>query len=214
MKNDELNLFNKGNFENINKNFILDGRKALNTLKDFQEKYEKPDIDSLLNELHDSIVGNYLGFELINTKKHGMDCKYSKEKNVYLESKVASISSGSITATFNDTTYEKAEAFKDKRVWLALSVWNNALDLAFICYGQNEKIGEFLEKGVKKFKEGKTVRSTQSIGLHSLIFDYDFKIVAIGMSKDEIYKMLTSIRGYKKLDRDKIVELKDFTESF
>ena len=214
MKNANLDLFKKGNFEDIDTNFIFDGRAALGTLKSFQEKYKKPDIDTLLNELHDSIVGNYLGFSLINTEKHGLDCKYSKEKDIYLESKVASIESQSITATFNDTTLEKADSFRDEKVWLALSVWNNALDLAFICYGQNEAIGDFLEEGVKKHKRGETVRSTQSISLHKLIFDYKFKILAIGMSKNEIYQMLTSIRGYKKLDRDIITELKDFTEPY
>lgn len=208
MTNESLKLFDKGTFEEIDEGFLNDMEKAAKILKECQINHNKPDIDTLFNEWHDSKVASYMKFALINIEKHGFDCKLSDEESIYLESKVSGIST--MAATFNDTTYEKAEAFKDEKTWLALSVWENISDLAFICYGQNEKIGDFLKKGVDKHKDGKVKRSTQTISLHALLFDYDFKILAINMSKDKIYETLTSRRGFKELSKDKIIELKDF----
>lgn len=79
-------------------------------------------MDSLTNEIHDSLVAKYLGFKFINVNKHGFDCKLSQSKEIFLESKVADINAKSWNATFNDTTMIKAQAFKDKRVFLALSL--------------------------------------------------------------------------------------------
>lgn len=139
MLDQELALFRKGSFEPVDSSFIAEGNKALSDLSIVQKKFGKKDMDTLLNELHDSVAGSYL------------------------ESKVASIGSDSWQATFNDTTYEKALAFKDRKVWLALSVWESASELMCICYGQDERIGDFLKEKIDRFKEGETVRSTQSI---------------------------------------------------
>ena len=146
MKNQKLQLFGKGNFQLIDNNFMIEGYSALKELEILQQKYQKNDMDTLLNELHDSMIGYYLGFSLVNVEKHGFDCKYSEDKDIYLESKVASFSAQTWNATFNDTTYEKAEAFGDKKVWLALSVWESASKLLCICYGQNEGIETFLKQ--------------------------------------------------------------------
>lgn len=214
MENNDLELFKKGSFNPINTDFISDSAAALSAIEQVQIKYGKVDMDTLLNELHDSMVGKWLGFELVNTDKHGFDCKLSEDKDIFLESKVASISSQSWEATFNDTTYEKAKAFKDKKLILALSVWTSAKNCAFICYGQNEKIGDELKEGVDKFKAGKTVRSTQSIVLSRLVFDYGFKILAVNSSKEEVYEMLTKKRNFKKIDKDIITNIKDFKPEF
>lgn len=61
-------------------------------------------------------------FELVNTQKHGFDAKKSHHENIYLEVKQASLSAKSWRMTFNDTSEEKAEAFMDKKMFLALSV--------------------------------------------------------------------------------------------
>ena len=60
-----------------------------------QEKYVKSDIDTLLNELHDSMVARYLGFSLVNTDKHGFDGKLSDGEDIFLESKVAGFDASS-----------------------------------------------------------------------------------------------------------------------
>ncbi len=202
MKNQNLELFKKGQFQPIDNNFMTDGYKTLKNLEKLQKKYNKKDMDTLLNELHDSMVGYYLGFKLINTEKHGFDCKYSKTKDIFLESKVASFSSTTWNATFNDTNIEKAIAFGNKKVWLALSIWESASDLLCICYGQNDKIEKFLTNKIKRFKQGKTVRSTQSISFSALIFDYGFKILSITKSPDELHKIL-QMKNKKLLKIDK-----------
>lgn len=211
MKNQQLDLFNKGNFQEIDNQFMLDGHRALGDIEKLQKQYQKNDMDTLLNELHDSMVGYYLGFSLINIEKHGFDCKFSQNKEIYLESKVASFSSSSWSATFNDTTYEKAAAFGDKKVWLALSIWESASNLLCICFGQNEKIETFLTERIDNFKAGNTVRSTQSISFSKLVLDYDFKILSITKSKEELYTILTlKNKNLRVIDKNNILMLKDF----
>lgn len=216
MKNANLDLFVKGDFQPINTDFMRNGQQVLSGLSTFQEEYNKFDMDSLLNEIHDSIVGHYLGFTLININKHGFDCKYSSDNPIFLESKVASFSSKTWNATFNDTTYEKAEAFKDEKVWLSLSVWNSASEVSFICFGQDKRIGEFLEEKVRHFKNGNVVRSTQSISLSTLIFKYDFLLISIDSSPRELYnKIILQNRAFKDLDwENKIIDFKDYEIPF
>lgn len=215
MLNNNLDYFYKGKFEPIDKKFMKDGLEALNQLSNFQSQYSKGDMDTLLNELHDSIVGHYLGFELVNTEKHGFDCKYSHKHDIFLESKVASYSASTWNATFNDTTYEKAEAFKDKKVWLALSIWKSASDLLCICYGQNDRIGDFLKQKVDHFKAGKVVRSTQSISFSTLVFTYGFNILSISYEPEKLKSLLVlENSAFRKLELSKIDTLSTFKEPY
>lgn len=210
MNDEDLKLFEKGNYQNVDLDFIEEGKEVLQELQRVQEKYDKLDTDTFINELRDSITGNTLGFNLVNIEKHGFDCK-KNDKNLYLEVKSASFSSESWQATFNDTTLEKAEAFKDKKVFLALAVWKGASDLLFICYGQNKKIGEYLERKVKWFKGGNTVRSTQSISLSKLVFDYGFNILAVNASKRELIDLLKNKnRKFQRLNEDDIISIEEY----
>lgn len=212
MKNQELSLFNKGCFKAISNEFMTEGHEALEELTRIQERYNKPDTDTFINELRDSIAGYTLGFDLVNIEKHGFDCKISN-KNVFLEVKSASFSSSSWGATFNDTTLEKAESFKDKKVYLALAIWKNASDLLFIIYGQNERIGDFLEEKVKWFKAGNTVRSTQTISASQLINDYGFNILAVNKSKEDVLNILRlKSRAFRHLTIQDIQDLSSFIE--
>lgn len=211
MKNESLALFEKGTFVPINNQFMIEGHEVLQRVQEVQEKFHKEDTDTFINELRDSIAGYTLGFKLVNISKHGFDCKLSKEDNCYLEVKSASFSADAWQATFNDTTLEKAEAFKDGKAYLALAVWKDASDLLFICYGQNQKIGEFLEEKVRWFKSGNTVRSTQSIPLSTLVFNYGFKILAVNRSKEEVLSLLRlKNRSFNKMSDDNVITLKDF----
>lgn len=211
MKDNDLSLFKKGKFLPIDNQFMTEGHEVLQRVQEVQEKYNKQDTDTFINELRDSIAGYTLGFSLVNTEKHGLDCKLSAEDDCFLEVKSASFIATSWQATFNDTTLEKAEAFKDKKVYLALAVWKNASDLLFICFGQNERIGEYLETKVKWFKQGKTVRSTQSISLSTLVFEYGFKILAVNKSKEEVLSLLRLKNSkFNKLSKNKIISLNEF----
>lgn len=113
MKNKDLALFKKGTFMPINNQFMMEGHEVLKRVQEVQEKFHKEDTDTFINELRDSIAGYTLGFELVNVNKHGFDCKLSEKDECYLEVKSASFIANSWQATFNDTTLEKAEAFKD-----------------------------------------------------------------------------------------------------
>ena len=180
-------LFNAGNFEGHNINFLNDVKSALGVLADAAKKYNKLDMDTLLNEFHDSYIGDKLGFSKVNVSKHGFDC--CDDNGRFLESKVSSASASSYTATFNDTNLEKADSFKKDNVWLAYSIWADPATPICVAYGQHKGIGEFLEQKVCKFKSGKGgVRSTQSVSLTNLLFEYGFKLYALDYSKEEVVK--------------------------
>jgi hypothetical protein len=181
-------LLGKGEFEKIDKNFIKDGTEALLGLSLVQEKYQKTDTDVFINELRDSMIGEILGFHEVNKSKHGFDCRTVND--IYLEVKNASFSTDSWQATFNDTTYEKAELFKTDNLYLALGIWDKAADLLFIIYGKNSKIGDLLREGVDKHEKGLVVRSTQSITYNALISNYGFKIITQTRSKSEVLEII------------------------
>lgn len=212
MKNQNLSLFDKGCFKAISNEFMAEGHDALEEVAKIQLKFNKPDTDTFINELRDSIAGYTLGFDLVNVEKHGFDCRKTDE-NLFLEVKSASFSASSWAATFNNTTLEKAESFKDEKVYLALAIWKNASDLLFIIYGQNERIGEFLEEKVRWFKSGNTVRSTQTISASQLINDYGFKILAVNRSKEQVLNILRlKSRSFKNLTIDDIQDLTTFVQ--
>lgn len=197
-------LFIKGDYKKIDSGFISSGTEALISLSQIQERFGKLDTDTFINELRDSIIGELLGYELVNVSKHGFDCKKNKITDEYLEVKNASFSASSWGATFNDTTYEKALAFKSEKVILALGIWDMAADLLFVIYGQNPKIGDYLKERIDNFKAGKTVRSTQSISYSKLIKDYNFKIMSYSRSAREIYNIIVnksnSLRNVIKIE--------------
>lgn len=119
-------------------------------------------------------------------------------------------------ATFNDTTLEKAQCFKGKQVFLCLAVWKNASDLLFVCYGQNKKIGEFLEDKVLKFLSGQGgVRSTQTLGIKQLIADYGFDIICIRKNKTEVKKILSlKSRQLQLLDDRHFLSLQEYRKKY
>lgn len=198
MKNNNRDLFDKGYFQKIDRDFIAEGVEALEQLSKVQSKYNKTDTDTFINELRDSIIGEIMGYHEVNLYKHGFDCK--SNKGDFLEVKNASFSAKTWQATFNDTTYEKAEAFKSDRLYLALAIWDKAAELLFIVYGKNREIGEYLESKIDTFKNGDTVRSTQSIPFTTLINKYGFKIINKDKSKSEVVEIIRKkYKGFGKL---------------
>lgn len=181
----DLDIFRKGDYQPINNDFISEANYAIAPLIDVQNRYKKLDNDSFFNELKDGMVASYLGFDLVNTKKHGLDAKNSLN-NTYLEVKQASFTTSTWGGTFNDTTYEKAEAFKDKKLFLAVALWAGISELQFIVYGQNPAIGEYLKDKVDYFKSGGSVHSTQSISVKDLVNKYGFYIISPTKSKKDV----------------------------
>jgi len=199
-----MNIFEKGNYKPIPESFRLKGIFALEELTKFQEEFKIYDTDTTINEIRDSIVANYLGFDLLNFDKHGFDAKNSK-KNIFLEVKQCSIFSKRLGGTWNDTNEEKAKAFSDDRVYTAVGVWKGASDLQFIVFGQNKKLGEYLLERVKAVSNSST-RSTQSISIQKMIKEYGFDVI-VPPDKDEKFVYTLLINYHSSFEN--ILQLKD-----
>ncbi len=187
-------IFNKGCFEPIDRNFITESYQALKPIEEIQNKYNKHDNDSFLNELRDSMVALYLDYDLINTQKHGLDAKRSSSDE-FLEIKQVSFQSKTWSATFNDTTLEKAKVFCDIKTTLAVGVWNNISNLLFIVYGKHPEMGLYLEQKVKEC-HNESRRSTQTIGISKLIKEFDFKMKPIDLKGQELINLFNLKFGH------------------
>jgi hypothetical protein len=178
-----------GKFERINENFLSETFDVFALLETIQKKYGKTDNDTIINEARDAKVAQVLGYNNINTDKHGWDAKADTEE--FLEVKQASISSHSIGATFNDTTIEKTEEISKGNVTIALAVWSSLKDLLFVVYGKNAAIGEHLKQKIIQSKANNAIRpGTQSITVKDLIVKFGFKVRPVSMSKEEISETL------------------------
>lgn len=189
-----MNIFQKGDYRPVPHSFRAKGIFALEELTKFQSEFESYDTDTTINEIRDSIVGNYLGYDLLNFNKHGFDAK-SSQTNTFLEVKQCSIFSKRLGGTWNDTNEEKAKAFSSKKLFTAVGVWKGAADLQFMVYGQHKNLGEYLLERVQAVANTST-RSTQNIGIEKMIKDYQFKvIIPPDKTKEFAYKLLIN---YKK----------------
>lgn len=178
-----------GKFEKINESFLDETFDVFALLETIQKKYGKTDNDTIINEARDAKVAQVLGYNNINTDKHGWDAKADTEE--FLEVKQASIASHSIGATFNDTTIEKTEEISKGNVTIALAVWSSLKDLLFVVYGKNAAIGEHLKQKIIQSKANNAIRpGTQSITMKDLIVKFGFKVRPVSMGKEEITKTL------------------------
>lgn len=209
-------LLKKGDYRPINKNFLLEGHEVLEEVTKVQEKWKKGDTDTFINELRDSMAGYYLGYELVNVEKHGFDCKLNKYEDIFLEVKSASFAASTWGCTFNDTTIEKAKCFQSGKVFLCLAVWKNASNLFFVVYGQNPEIGKFLEGKVQRFLSGQGgVRSTQTISMAQLIFNYGFDIICVNKTKEEVKSILTlKSRAFYSIPKNKYLTLEECAKKY
>lgn len=176
-------------FKTINENLIKRAIDALASVSKIQKEMGANN-DEFVGRVQEAKVAKELGFKLQNADKHGIDAKFSDDTERYVEVKNATYDGKTPSATFNDTTIEKANLFKEPNMWLALGVWRNLHDLLFICYVSNPNIGDFLEKRVNSFLDGNGVRSTQSIPLTTLLEEYDAKILPVSATSEEICSML------------------------
>ena len=185
-----------GKFEKINESFMDETFKAFEILEAIQKKYGKTDNDTIINEARDARVAQVLGYDDINTDKHGWDAKDDTDR--FLEVKQASATSNHICATFNDTTEEKAEELGSENLTIALAVWSSLKSLQFVVYGSNPEIGPFLRDKIVMAKQKGHIRpGTQSISMNDLIFKFGFKIKPVEMGKEEIRTFLSNKSGFK-----------------
>lgn len=185
-----------GKFEKINESFMEETFKAFEILEAIQRKYGKTDNDTVINEARDAKVAQVLGYDDINTDKHGWDAKNDSDK--FLEVKQASATASHIGATFNDTTEEKAEELGSENITIALAVWSSLRSLQFVVYGSNPEIGPFLKNKIIAAKQKGHIRpGTQSISMNDLIFKFGFKIRPVEMSREDIKTFLSNKSGFK-----------------
>lgn len=183
------NTSKHGNFERINENLLTETFDVFELLEAIQKKYGKTDNDTIINEVRDAKVAQVLGFGNINTDKHGWDAKTDKEE--FLEVKQASMSANHISATFNDTSLEKADELGKENLTVALAIWSSIRNLLFIVYGKNPEIGPYIKNKIIAAKEaGHTRPGTQSITLKDLLVKFGFKIRPVNMSKEDIASTL------------------------
>ncbi len=186
-----MDIFQKGDYRPIPHSFKTKGIIALEELTKFQDEFQSYDTDTTINEIRDSIVGNYLGYDLLNFNKHGFDGKSSKTEK-FLEVKQCSVFSKRLGGTWNDTNEEKAIAFSDERLFTAVGIWKGAADLQFIVYGQHVDLGKYLLERVRVVADTST-RSTQNIGIEKMIKEYNFKVIVPPDKKKEfVYKLLVN----------------------
>jgi len=183
-----MNIFEKGNFKPLSNEFKQLGLLALQQLSDFQDKFEIYDTDTTINSIRDTIVAGYLGFDLVNTEKHGFDAKRSSTGE-FLEVKQCSLSSKRWGGTWNDTNEEKAKAFSDEKLFTVVAVWKGASDLQFLVFGQNKKLGQYLLERVIQRKERS--RSTQNVTIEKLIEWGFIVIIPPGREKKDVLQQLS-----------------------
>lgn len=172
-----MNLFEKGIWIKLTKDFVYDGIPVLENIENFQTKYKLQDVDTAINSIRDATIGYYLGAEEINIGKHGLDARYG-DKFLEIKQSVIINSNANIIkepkATFNDTNIEKCMAFRTGKVFLVLAIWESATNLLAMTFGNMISISDYLEKRIKTRKKGS--RSTQSISLRNLLLKYNNKI--------------------------------------
>jgi hypothetical protein len=204
-----MSIFEKGNYKTVPTEFRTFGVASLEELSKFQEKFEMYDTDTTINTIRDSMIANYLGFDLLNFDKHGFDARKSK-KEQFLEVKQCSISSRSWGGTWNDTNEEKAMAFSNDKLFTVVGVWKGANDLQFMIYGQSKLLGEHLHNLVISRKSGS--RSTQSVTIQRLVSEFGFSVICPpDKSKEYVYKLLINYKknfiNYVRIEQ--IKELRD-----
>lgn len=207
MKNQDLDLFSYGNFQSVDDLPMDEIGECMKKLTELQKQCGLSDLDRLVNLYRDGQVGKALGFDMVNVNKHGVDCKAAAP--LYLEVKSTSIRDAALyewNIAFNDTNLEKARFFQDKKAWLAVGVFEGN-ELLFILWGQNRRLGDYLEDRVL---HSTSVRCSQYVSLSALIKKYGFKIISVSMNKEEVIEFLNGqVQVFEDLDK-KVINLSEF----
>ena len=178
-----------GKFKRIDEKFMEEAFNAFGAIEAVQNKYGKTDNDTVINEARDAKVSSILGYDYINTDKHGWDSMNDVGK--FLEVKQASASSHSIGATFNDTSIDKTEELATGDVEIALAVWSSMRNLLFIVHGVNPDIGPHMKQKIIAATERGNIRpGTVTISMKDLLVKYGFKVRPVSFTKDQTSEFL------------------------
>ena len=207
-KDQELEVFNYGEFKATEELPINEISECIDKLAALQKQCGQEDLDRLMSFYRDGKVGEMLGFGVVNTSKRGVDCKHPYAP-LYLECKSIGIRDAAFNkwaVSFSNLYKEKVKMFQDKKVWTAISFWEgNQVD--FIFFGQHRGLGDFFKERLKSVTHGAI---NACICASSFIKKYNFKIIAVSKSKEEVIEQLLSLcPSFENLDK-KVIELKDF----
>jgi hypothetical protein len=187
-----------GEFIILTEEQIKRDEEMLNQVKRYQEERDMYDSDRCLNEAKDGLAGRLIGFNIVNRSKNGFDCKNSNGE--LLEVKAINFCSKEWSPIFNDTTESKALEFKNENVYVQVPIFLNAKDISFFLIGNNPDVGDFLLTAARNFKKSTSRRCSPKIEVTQLYSKYNFKIVAVDESKEQVVERLKN--KYKKAFKD------------
>jgi hypothetical protein len=75
-------LLEKGDFKKIDEAFLTQSLTVFQDITKIQQKYNKLDTDTFINEVRDSMTAKYLKYTHINIAKHGLDAKRQSKNSV------------------------------------------------------------------------------------------------------------------------------------
>ena len=192
IQKEKTDFLTRGEFRSTDKIPFKEIHAITSELVELQEQLDLQ-MNTLMNVYRDGITGKMLGFELVNIEPHGIDCKH-KDKNLFLEVKSIDWNDKykfNHSISFSNTTIEKTNAFRNKKLFLAVSVWDGANDLMFILFGQSWKIGVKLNRVLKKQLTANK-KNRQHFTLMRLVTEFGFKIIPINKSRQSIIKMFSA----------------------
>lgn len=156
---------------------IKNGLKQYAKLGDRFNMYSTQDI----RFYKDSIVGDLLGVKKMNESNHGWDGQF--ENGVYFENKNNNIfnTPTAYRLIFQDTSETKIQEMKEGVV-VTNTYWLNAGTPGFIMLGNTRNVSDQLS-------DIRGSRKTSSASFTDC-FQNGFKIVAVGLTKDEVIDVL------------------------
>ena len=164
--------------------------------------------DNMINLYHEGKVGEMLGFNMLNLNKNKMDCKVDGE-GLWLEVKSTTVSRAKPGGNFNDLTLAKAETFMDPRVFVAFAVWSDTNTLDYIVFGRGTALYVDMRKTVKRNKKGS--RCVLTVSVPVAINKYDFDVIAVAKSKEEVLHSIQTISPKaEKAARKTIISIDEF----
>ena len=181
-------LTERGIFIKTTDEYLKNCSDVLQVLDTFK-KHEGGHINLLLEQIKNSIVGHYLGFDETNVEKHGYDGKMTTEsgQQIYVEEKQLSlIQKHEPKATFNDWTLEKNKDYEKNNVWVAAALWENYSRPLCIVFGKtNEGLSDYLEKEtIKRYNSlkkdpNKVLRVSPTVEVTYLVKNCHCKVLSI-----------------------------------
>lgn len=200
------------NDQNEKENQIIELVSYLQTK--YPEKYSNT--NTLFSYLRDKELGKKIGFE-INSNKRGADLgKFKKEDPAFFRAmEVKSIGESSKNVIFEDCTFSKVECFRDTRILVGISISNVINKVGYMVVGRTSDLADDMENLVGDYYNGDRKGRVQFIKtIPTLISDYNFKVVPIDWSKEEVMEHIKEHISKRKITYDSFITLDEMNEIY